>query len=93
MLRAARSSDRKQALFFDNAGLGHFVVKVVTLTGTFTDTCEYRKTAVLFSDVVDKLHNKYGLTDTCTAEQTYLTALEVRCDKVYDLDTRFKYLC
>ena len=57
------------------------------------DPGEHAITAVLIRDVADKLHDEHRLADAGSAEQTYLTALEVRCDKVYDLDTRFKYLC
>ena len=47
---------------------------------------------MLLGDVVDKLHDEDGLTNAGTAEQTYLTALEVRRDKVNDLDTSLKDL-
>lgn len=76
----------------DNSRLGHFVVKVVALTGTLANTCENGDTAVLVCNVVDKLLDKNGLTDTCASEKTYLTALEVRADKVDYLDACFKHL-
>ena len=47
---------------------------------------------MLLCYVVDKLHNKYGLTNTRTAEQTDLTALKIRGYKVNYLDSRFKNL-
>ena len=43
-------------------------------------------------DVVDKLHDKHSLTHTCTTEQTNLTTLHVRLQKVNDLDTRCEHL-
>ena len=76
----------------DNSGLLHLVVKVVTLTGTLADARKYGQTAVLLCNIVDELHDKNGLADAGTAEKSYLTALEVRRDKVNYLDARFEYL-
>ena len=76
----------------DNAGLGHLVVEVVALAGTLANAGEYGNTAVLFRDVVDKFHDEDGLTNAGAAEQTYLTALEVRRDKVNDLDAGLQHL-
>ncbi len=45
---------------------------------------------MLLCDVVDKLHDEHGLADARAAEQAYLTALEVRRNEVYDLNTGFK---
>ena len=71
-----------------HTGLNHLVVQIVTLTGTFTDTGEDRETTVVGGDVVDQLHDNDGLTDTGTTEQTDLTTLGVRGEKVDNLDTR-----
>ena len=76
----------------DNAGFGHFVVQVVTLTGTLADTGENGVTVMCSCDVVDQLLNQNGLTDTCTAEQTDLTALCVGADQVDNLDAGFQNL-
>ena len=66
------------------------MVEVVTLTSTLTDTGEYRVATVLFSDVVDELHERHGLADTGAAEQSNLTALGDRHDQVDDLDAGFE---
>ena len=47
---------------------------------------------MLVGNVVDKLLDKNGLTNSRTSEKAYLTALKVRSDKVYYLDTCFKHL-
>ena len=47
---------------------------------------------MLLCDIIDKLHNKHGLTNAGTAEKTDLTALGIGADKVDDLDARFEYL-
>ncbi len=44
------------------------------------------------SDVVDKLLNQYGLTDTGTTEETNLTTTGVRGEEVDDLDTGLENL-
>jgi hypothetical protein len=45
-------SDLGLALKLDDTGLLHFVVQIVTLTGTLTDTSEDRETTVGLGDVV-----------------------------------------
>ena len=45
---------------------------------------------MLLSDIVDKLHYKNGLTYACSSEQTDLTALGIRTEKVYDLNSCLK---
>ena len=69
-----------------DAGLDHFVVKVVAFAGTFTHACEDRVTTVRLGDVVDQFHDENGLADACAAEQADLAALCVRSEKVDDLD-------
>src|SRR5690606_24836826 len=71
-----------------NARLDHFMVKVVTFTGTLTDACEHGVTAVRLGDVVDEFHDENGLANACTAEEADLAALGVRSEKVNDLDAR-----
>ncbi len=73
-----------------NARFDHFVVKVVTFTGTFTNACEYGVTAVRFSNVVDQFHDQNGLANACAAEQTDLTTLCVRSEKVNNLNARYE---
>ena len=75
-----------------NSALAHFVPEVVTLTAALADAGEYRVTAVLHRNVVDKLLNKHRLADARAAEQTYLTALGVRLKQVYYLDTGLEHL-
>src|SRR5690606_30704010 len=71
----------------ENVRLLHFIVEVVTLTGTPTNTGEYGKTGVLFRDVVDQFHHAYGFADAGTTEQANLTTLGERADQVDNLDT------
>ena len=76
----------------DNACIRHFVVKVISLTRTLTNTGEYGITAVCLSNVVDQLHDDNGLTNTRTTESTNFTTLSKRADKVDDLDTSLEDL-
>ena len=66
--------------------------KVITLTGTLTNTGEHRVTTVGLGDVVDELLDKHGLTDTGTTEQTNLTTTSVRGKQVDDLNTGLENL-
>lgn len=72
--RLVHLSENKRR-FVDNAGLFHFVPKVVTFTRTLTYTGENRIAAVLCCDIGDKLLNKNGFTNAGTAEQADFTAL------------------
>lgn len=74
----------------DDTGCHHLMVEIVTLTGPLTDTGEHRETTVVLGDVVNQLHDDDSLTDTGTTEQTNLTSLGVRPDKINDLDTSGK---
>lgn len=80
------------AVELNDGGLLHFVVQIVTLTGTLTDTSEDGVTTVSLGDVVDKLLNEHSLTDTGTTEQTNLTTTGVGSKQVDDLDTSDKDL-
>jgi hypothetical protein len=66
----------------------HLVVEIVTLTGALADTGKHGVTTVRLCDVVDELHDKHGLADTGTTEQTDLASLRVRGKEVNDLDAR-----
>eukprot|EP00049_Salpingoeca_infusionum_P017038 m.351566 g.351566 ORF g.351566 m.351566 type:complete len:400 (-) comp16279_c0_seq1:777-1976(-) len=70
--------------------LDHFVVEIVTLTGTLTDTCEHGETSVGSGDVVDKLHDEHSLSDTGTTKETNLSTLGVWGEEVDNLDTSLK---
>lgn len=75
------------AVKLNDGSLLHFVVQIVTLTGTLTDTSEDGVTTVGLGDVVDKLLNEHSLSDTGTTEQTNLSTTSVGGEKVDDLDT------
>ena len=82
-----------QSGLVDNAALLHLAVKIISLTGTLANACKYRQAAVSRSNVVDQLHNKNRLSYAGAAEQTDLTALCVRTDQVYYLDTCLQDFC
>jgi hypothetical protein len=71
----------------NDRGLLHFVVQIVTLTGTLADTSEDGVTTVGLGDVVDELLDEHGLADTSTAEETNLATTGVRSQKIDNLDT------
>jgi hypothetical protein len=80
------------ALELNDGGLLHFVVQIVTLTGTLTDTGEDGVTTVGLGDVVDELLDEDSLADTSATEQTNLTTTSVRSEKIDDLDTSLQNL-
>jgi hypothetical protein len=71
----------------DDTGLLHFVVQIVTLTSTLSDTSEHRVTTVGLGNVVNQLLDEHGLSDTGTTEETNLTTTGVGGKQVDDLDT------
>ena len=73
-------------LNLDDAGLDHFVVKIVAFARAFTDAGEHRNAAVQFRDVVDEFHDDDGLADAGAAERADFAALEKRTDQINDLD-------
>ena len=77
----------------DNAGLRHFIVKVISLSGTLAYACKYGESVMLVRNVCDKLLNKNRLSYTGAAKQTNLTASLIRAEKVNDLDSCLKHLC
>ena len=76
----------------DNAGLDHFPIKVISLTGALTDAGEDGITAVAFGDVVDEFHNDDGLADASTTEGSDLAAFGEGADEVDDFDAGFEDL-
>ena len=80
-------SDLGVTIELNDGSLLHFVVQIVTLTGTLTDTSEDGVTTVSLGDVVDKLLNEDGLADTGTTEETNLSTTSVGGEEIDDLDT------
>ena len=78
---------RSGAIRLDDTRLDHFVVKIIALTGSLTDTGEHGETTMELSDVIDKLHDKDGLADTGTTEKTNLTTFGVWAQKIDNLNT------
>jgi hypothetical protein len=78
--------DLLRVLLVDDAGLGHFVVKIVALAGTLTDAREHGVAAVGLGDVVDEFENDDGLADAGATERSGLAALDEGADEVDDLD-------
>jgi peptide chain release factor 1 len=77
-------------LELDDTSFNHFVVKIVTLTSTFTDTTEDGVTTVSLGNVVDQFLNQDSLTDTSTTEKTNLTTTSIRSQQIDNLDTSFQ---
>ena len=76
----------------EHAGLFHLEVEVVALARALADTGEHGHAAVGVGDVVDELHDRDGLADAGTTEETDLAALDVRRDQVDHLDARLEDL-
>jgi hypothetical protein len=74
-------------LDIDDTGLNHFVVEIVTLTSSLSDTSEDGVTTMGLGDIVNKLHDEYGLTDTGTTEKSNLSSSSVGSKEINNLDT------
>jgi hypothetical protein len=71
----------------NDGSLLHFVVQIVTLTGSLSDTSEDGVTTVCLGDVVDQLLNEHSLSDTGSSEKTNLSTTSVWGQQIDDLDT------
>jgi peptide chain release factor 1 len=80
------------AIKLNDLGLLHFVVQIVTLTSTLSDTSEDRVATVSLGNVVDQLLNEHSLSDTCSSEKTNLSTTSVWGEQVDDLDTGDQHL-
>ncbi|EAA00316.4 AGAP012078-PA [Anopheles gambiae str. PEST] len=76
----------------DDTTLNHLVVQIVTLAGALADAGKHGVATVRLGDVVDQLHDEYGLADAGTTEQADLAALRVRGQQVHHLDARHQDL-
>ena len=77
------------AISFDinDTGFNHLIVEIVTLTSSFSYSSEDGVTTMSLGDIVNKLHDKYGLTDTGTTEKSNLTSSGVGGKEIDNLDT------
>src|SRR5574343_371008 len=76
----------------ENVGVLHFVVEVVTFTGTLAHASKHGQTGVLLCDVVDQFHHVDRLAHAGTAEQADLAALGERADQIDHLDAGFQQI-
>ena len=74
----------------DNTTLNHFVVQIISFTGTFSNSSKDRVTSVVHGNVVNKFHDNNSLSDTSSSEKTNLSSLGVGGKKINDLDTSDK---
>jgi peptide chain release factor 1 len=89
---AEDESDLGVTLEVDDTSFDHFVVEIVTLASTLTDTAKDGETTMSLGDVIDEFLNQHGLAHTGTSEQTDFSATSVWSEKVNDLDTSFEHL-
>ena len=81
-----------QGRLLQYSGFLHLGPEVISLTGTLSYSGKDGVSAVLCGDVSDQLLDQHGLSYTRASEQTDLTALCIRRQKVDDLDSGLKYL-
>src|SRR5262249_15221328 len=62
-----------------------------SFAGPLADACKHRDTAVLGRDVVDQFLNDDGLSDARAAEQSDLSAFQVRLDEIDDFDSGLEH--
>ena len=79
-----------QIFLVNDAGLTHFLVKIVALTRPFADAGKNRKSTVALRDVVDQFQDDDGLADTSATEAADFAAFGERTDQVNDFNSGFK---
>ena len=71
----------------NNSGFLHFIIKVISLTGTLTYTGKYGISTMLGCDIMNQLLDQYGFSYSCTTEKSDFSTLLVRAEKVNHLDS------
>jgi hypothetical protein len=71
----------------DDSSLNHFVVKIVTLTSTLSDSSEHRISSMVHGNVVNEFHDNDGLSDSSTSEEANLSSLGIRSEEIDNLDS------
>src|SRR5579883_882527 len=70
----------------------HFDPEIVAFARALANTRKYRHAAMLHGDIVDELLNNNRLADTCAAEQTDLSAAQIRLEQIDHFDTGLEHL-
>lgn len=76
----------------DDTRLDHFMVQIVSFTGSLPHTSKHGVTTMGFSHVVDQLHNQHSLSYTSTTKQTYTNVEEVQNKAFVDSRLRSKFM-
>mmetsp|Transcript_21603 Transcript_21603/g.27489 ORF Transcript_21603/g.27489 Transcript_21603/m.27489 type:complete len:254 (-) Transcript_21603:657-1418(-) len=72
---------------FDNSRFNHFVVQIISFTGTFTNTSKNRETTMSTSNITDKFHNQNCFTDTSSTKKTNFSSSCIRSQKIDNLNS------
>jgi len=67
--------------------LNHLKVKVISLTGSLSDSSKDRVTSVVHGNVVNQLHDNDSLADSGSTKEANLSSLGVRGKEVHHLDS------
>ena len=81
-----------QGCFFQNSGFFHFAPEVITFSGTLSNTCENRVSAMFCSYVLNQFLDQNSFTYTGTTKQTNLTTFCIWSKKVNNFDSCFQDL-
>ena len=66
--------------------------KLIALAAALAYARKNRITAVIYSDIMNHLHNKHGFADARTAEKPDFSALCIGHKQIYNLNSGFKQL-
>jgi len=67
--------------------LNHFVIEIVALASSLSDSSKHGVTTMSLGDIVNKLHDEHSLSDTSTTEESNLTSSGVGCEEIDNLNT------
>jgi len=87
-----KENDLGLSVELDDTSGNHFVVEIISFTGSLSDTSEDRVTSVHLGNVIDELSHQHSLSDTGTSEKSDLSSLGVRSKKIDHLNSGFKNL-
>ena len=79
--------------FPDDAGLGHFMVEVVSFTHALAHAGKHGEAAVLGGDVADQFLHHHGLAHSRATEKPHFAAFDERRHEIDRFDARLEHLC
>lgn len=71
----------------DNSRFDHFVVQIVSFSGSFSDSGENGIPSVFFGDIVNQFLNEHGFSDSGSSEESNFTSSRIGSHQIDNFNT------